>query len=166
MGSTAKCGAGMNVQTRLIALHHLDVPWKPSEVERTLRTIKLFLNKAEFHCFHNYTFYLHENGRSLRQTVKRTPVFVVDNFFRSVDVLQHCAVAGAHSPSGADWPVRCYGAATPHTGHVVICASHLTSPRRPCYIPTPAMWLSIPFLSIYRPIITSGYLHKIIFKFL
>ena len=116
-----------------------------------MRTIKLFLNKAEFHCFHNNTFNLHENGRSLRQTVKRTPVFVVDNFFRSVDVLQHCAVAGAHSPSGADLPVRRCGAATPHTGHVVICASHLTSPRRPCYIPTPAMWLSIPFLSIYPP---------------
>jgi hypothetical protein len=29
MGSTAKCGAGMNVQTRLIALHHLDVPVLP-----------------------------------------------------------------------------------------------------------------------------------------
>jgi hypothetical protein len=29
MGSTAKCGAGMNVQARLIALHHLDVPVLP-----------------------------------------------------------------------------------------------------------------------------------------
>lgn len=33
-GSTAKMGAGTNVQDRLIALHHLDVPWKPSDIEQ------------------------------------------------------------------------------------------------------------------------------------
>lgn len=34
MGSTAKMGAGTNVQQRLIALHHLDVPWRPSDIEQ------------------------------------------------------------------------------------------------------------------------------------
>lgn len=34
LGSTAKMGAGMNVQTKLIAEHHLDVPWKPSDIEQ------------------------------------------------------------------------------------------------------------------------------------
>lgn len=34
LGSTAKMGAGTNVQERLVALHHLDVPWKPSDVEQ------------------------------------------------------------------------------------------------------------------------------------
>ena len=34
MGSTAKMGAGTNVQKRLIALHHLDVPWRPSDIEQ------------------------------------------------------------------------------------------------------------------------------------
>lgn len=34
IGSTAKMGPGMNVQDRLIALHHLDVPWKPSDIEQ------------------------------------------------------------------------------------------------------------------------------------
>ena len=34
MGSTPKLGAGTNVQDRLIALHHLDCPWKPSDLER------------------------------------------------------------------------------------------------------------------------------------
>lgn len=34
IGSTSKMGAGMNVQDRLIALHHLDVPWKPSDIEQ------------------------------------------------------------------------------------------------------------------------------------
>ena len=32
MGSTQKMGAGTNVQTRLIALHHLDCPWRPADI--------------------------------------------------------------------------------------------------------------------------------------
>ena len=32
IGSTAKMGAGTNVQDRLIALHHLDIGWKPSDL--------------------------------------------------------------------------------------------------------------------------------------
>ena len=34
LGSTQKMGAGTNVQTKLIALHHLDCPWRPSDIER------------------------------------------------------------------------------------------------------------------------------------
>lgn len=34
LGSTAKMGAGTNVQKKLIALHHLDVPWRPSDIEQ------------------------------------------------------------------------------------------------------------------------------------
>ena len=34
IGSTAKMGTGTNVQKRLVALHHLDAPWKPAEVEQ------------------------------------------------------------------------------------------------------------------------------------
>ena len=41
LGSTQKMGAGTNVQDRLAALHHLDVPWRPSDVGRILRTFKI-----------------------------------------------------------------------------------------------------------------------------
>ena len=34
LGSTQKMGAGTNVQDRLIALHHLDVPWRPRDIEQ------------------------------------------------------------------------------------------------------------------------------------
>jgi N12 class adenine-specific DNA methylase len=34
MGSTDKAGTGLNVQQRVIAMHHLDIPWKPSELEQ------------------------------------------------------------------------------------------------------------------------------------
>lgn len=34
IGSTEKAGTGLNVQERVIATHHLDIPWKPSELEQ------------------------------------------------------------------------------------------------------------------------------------
>src|SRR6185369_4263470 len=34
LGSTEKMGAGMNVQRKLLALHHLDAPWRPSDLEQ------------------------------------------------------------------------------------------------------------------------------------
>jgi N12 class adenine-specific DNA methylase len=34
VGSTTKMGEGTNVQTRLVALHHLDAPWRPADIEQ------------------------------------------------------------------------------------------------------------------------------------
>jgi len=34
LGSTEKAGTGLNVQQRVVALHHLDIPWKPAELEQ------------------------------------------------------------------------------------------------------------------------------------
>ncbi len=34
VGSTDKAGTGLNVQRNVIAIHHLDIPWKPSELEQ------------------------------------------------------------------------------------------------------------------------------------
>lgn len=34
IGSTDKAGTGLNVQRNVIAIHHLDIPWKPSELEQ------------------------------------------------------------------------------------------------------------------------------------
>lgn len=34
LGSTSKMGVGTNVQTRLIALHHIDAPWRPADIEQ------------------------------------------------------------------------------------------------------------------------------------
>lgn len=40
LGSTQKMGAGTNVQNKLIALHDLDVPWRPADVEQ-FRVVRL-----------------------------------------------------------------------------------------------------------------------------
>ena len=49
LGSTAKMGAGMNVQQRLVAAHHLDAPWRPSDLEqrngRIIRQGNIFYEK-------------------------------------------------------------------------------------------------------------------------
>ena len=34
LGSTSKLGTGVNMQERMVALHHIDVPWKPSDIEQ------------------------------------------------------------------------------------------------------------------------------------
>ena len=34
IGSTEKAGTGLNVQQRVIAMHHMDIPWKPAELEQ------------------------------------------------------------------------------------------------------------------------------------
>lgn len=34
LGSTDKAGTGLNVQQRVVGMHHLDIPWKPSELEQ------------------------------------------------------------------------------------------------------------------------------------
>lgn len=69
-GSTAKLGAGTNIQDRLIALHHLDCPWKPSDLEqqegRILRQgnrnskVKIFRYVTE-NTFDSYMWQLLEN---------------------------------------------------------------------------------------------------------
>ena len=49
LGSTSKMGAGMNVQKRLVAAHHLDAPWRPSDLEqrngRIIRQGNLFYER-------------------------------------------------------------------------------------------------------------------------
>ena len=34
LGSTDKLGVGTNIQTRCVALHHVDAPWRPADVEQ------------------------------------------------------------------------------------------------------------------------------------
>lgn len=56
LGSTEKMGAGTNVQNRLIALHHVDVPWRPSDIEqREGRIIRQGNQNAEVHIYRYIT---------------------------------------------------------------------------------------------------------------
>lgn len=46
-GSTAKMGAGTNVQDRMIALHHVDCPWRPADLEQRNGRIRRHGNRYE-----------------------------------------------------------------------------------------------------------------------
>ena len=68
LGSTQKMGAGTNVQDRLIALHHLDIPWRPADIEQ-------------------------QEGRILRQGNENKKVFIfryiTENTFDSYSWVRH-----------------------------------------------------------------------------
>ena len=70
IGSTEKCGAGTNVQKRLIALHHLDTPYRPSDMQQregrivrqgnTNERVKIFTYVTE-RTFDSYSYQILEN---------------------------------------------------------------------------------------------------------
>jgi hypothetical protein len=56
MGSTQKMGAGMNVQDRLVALHDLDAPWRPGDLEqRSGRIIRQGNQNKQVHIYRYVT---------------------------------------------------------------------------------------------------------------
>ena len=62
LGSTAKMGTGTNVQKKLIAVHDLDIPWRPADVEHTKR------NKGQ-------PVIRHKNSRTFRSLARYPRVF-------------------------------------------------------------------------------------------
>lgn len=75
VGSTEKCGTGMNIQHRLAALHHLDVPWRPADLEqREGRILRQGNQHKQVHVFR----YLAEGSFDVYswQTVERKALFI------------------------------------------------------------------------------------------
>lgn len=65
IGSTSKLGAGTNVQQRLVALHHLDAPWRPADVEqregRILRQGNKLYNEGKIAAVRIYRYVTEES---------------------------------------------------------------------------------------------------------
>ena len=90
LGSTPKLGAGTNIQDRLIALHHLDCPWKPSDLEqqegRILRQgnrnqkVKIFRYVTE-NTFDSYMWQILENKQKFISQImtSKSPVRACDD---------------------------------------------------------------------------------------
>ena len=90
MGSTPKLGAGTNIQDRLIALHHLDCPWKPSDLEqqegRILRQgnrnkqVKIYRYVTE-NTFDSYMWQILENKQKFISQImtSKSPVRACDD---------------------------------------------------------------------------------------
>ncbi|GAB2714178.1 hypothetical protein GCM10027038_10570 [Arthrobacter bambusae] len=54
IGSTEKMGTGTNVQTRAVALHHVDVPWRPADLEQREGRVLRQHNQNESVSIHSY----------------------------------------------------------------------------------------------------------------
>ncbi len=80
VGSTEKCGAGTNVQKRLVALHHLDTPYRPSDMEQregriirqgnTNDKVKIFTYVTE-RTFDSYSYQILENKQRFISQINR-----------------------------------------------------------------------------------------------
>lgn len=85
LGSTEKAGTGLNVQERVVAMHHLDIPWKPSELEQrngrgarqgNLIAKKYYSNKVRSYVYaveqslDNYKFNLLKNKQTFISQMK------------------------------------------------------------------------------------------------
>ena len=90
MGSTQKMGAGTNCQDRLIALHHLDCPWRPSDlIQRCGRIIRQGNQNPEVDIFtyvtegtfDGYLYQLVENKQKFISQImtSKTPVRVAED---------------------------------------------------------------------------------------
>ena len=90
LGSTAKMGAGTNVQDKLIALHDLDCPWRPSDLQQRLGRIVRQGNENEeveiYRCvtegtFDAYLYQLVENKQKFIAQImtSKAPVRVADD---------------------------------------------------------------------------------------
>lgn len=95
LGSTEKAGTGLNVQKRIAAMHHLDIPWKPAELEqrngRGVRKgnelakaklnnqVKSYIYAVEL-SLDNYKFNLLKNKQTFISQMKNTELHV-----RSID---------------------------------------------------------------------------------
>lgn len=80
IGSTEKCGAGTNVQERLIALHHLDTPYRPSDMQQregrivrqgnTNKQVKIYTYVKE-RTFDSYSYQILENKQRFISQIDR-----------------------------------------------------------------------------------------------
>ncbi len=80
VGSTEKCGAGTNVQKRLVALHHLDTPYRPSDMEQregriirqgnTNEKVQIYTYVME-RTFDSYSYQILENKQRFISQINR-----------------------------------------------------------------------------------------------
>jgi N12 class adenine-specific DNA methylase len=107
MGSTAKMGAGMNVQDLLVASHDLDCPWRPGDLEqRSGRIIRQFNTNPEGHIFRYVTEGTFDSY--LWQTVENKQKFI-SQIMTSKSPLRSCEDIDETALSYAEIKALCAG---------------------------------------------------------
>ncbi|MGX8701593.1 DEAD/DEAH box helicase family protein [Caproiciproducens sp.] len=107
MGSTAKMGAGMNVQDLLIASHDLDCPWRPGDLEqRSGRIIRQYNTNPEGHIFRYVTEGTFDSY--LWQTVENKQKFI-SQIMTSTSPVRSCEDIDETALSYAEIKALCAG---------------------------------------------------------
>jgi len=107
IGSTAKMGAGMNVQDRLVALHDLDCPWRPGDLEqRSGRIIRQGNNNPVVHIYRYVTDATFD--AYLWQTVENKQKFI-SQIMTSKSPVRSCEDVDETSLSYAEIKALCAG---------------------------------------------------------
>ena len=107
MGSTFKMGAGMNVQDRLVALHDLDYPWRPGDLEqRSGRIIRQGNRNKEVHIYRYVTESTFD--AYLWQTVENKQKFI-SQIMTSKSPVRSCEDVDATALSFAEIKALCAG---------------------------------------------------------
>ena len=107
MGSTFKMGAGMNVQDRLVALHDLDCPWRPGDLEqRSGRIIRQGNMNPEVHIYRYVTESTFD--AYLWQTVKNKQKFI-SQIMTSKSPVRSCEDVDETALSYAEIKALCAG---------------------------------------------------------
>lgn len=107
IGSTGKCGAGMNVQDRLIASHDLDCPWRPGDLtQRAGRTIRQGNRNPTVHIYRYVTDGTFDSY--LWQTVEKKQEFI-SQIMTSKNPVRSCEDADEAALSYAEIKALCAG---------------------------------------------------------
>ncbi|MCM1059778.1 MAG: hypothetical protein NC452_05745 [Eubacterium sp.] len=110
IGSTAKCGAGTNVQDKLVALHHLDCPWRPADLEqREGRIIRQGNENAELGGVDIYRYVTNATFDAyLYQTIENKQKFI-SQIMTSKSPARSCEDADETTLSYAEVKALCAG---------------------------------------------------------
>ncbi len=107
LGSTAKMGAGTNVQDRLIALHDLDAPWRPGDLEQRKGRIARQGNMNE--TVHVYRYVTEQTFDSyIWQTLENKQRFI-SQIMTSISPVRSCEDADETTLSYAEVKALCAG---------------------------------------------------------
>lgn len=89
LGSTQKCGAGTNIQDRLIALHHLDCPYRPSDIEQREGRI-LRRGNVAFDEVYIYRYVTERSFDAYLWSIVETKAKFISQIMTSKDISRSC----------------------------------------------------------------------------
>ena len=107
LGSTQKMGAGTNIQNKLYAMHHLDAPWKPRDMEQRLGRMKRQGNMNDK--VHEYTYVTKDTFDAYRFQTLETKQGFISQIMTSKNPVRVCEDVSQSEMEFAEVKALCAG---------------------------------------------------------